>query len=150
MYLDDQDNAGKAWEQAVKLDPEDPGIRANYAAFWLRLGVHQRALEQLNLFKRLAQQISNISPEVHIVTGTLTGRSSVREILKNSSSQEFLNSIFFFNFESDQYLCHRYLINTYLNKFSKSLCSSWKLLIKSIWVKLLYTMIITLCFMHYA
>ncbi|XP_054276181.1 Bardet-Biedl syndrome 4 protein homolog isoform X2 [Macrosteles quadrilineatus] len=63
MHLEDQDNAGKAWEQAVKLDPEDPGIRANYAAFWVRLGLHQQALDQLNVFNRLAQQVPNIEPQ---------------------------------------------------------------------------------------
>ncbi|KAG8266149.1 hypothetical protein J6590_077886 [Homalodisca vitripennis] len=64
MKLEDPDNAGKAYEQAVKLDAEDPAIRANYAAYWVSLGDYPRALDQLNAFNRLAQQIPNIDSEV--------------------------------------------------------------------------------------
>lgn len=64
-HLDDPDNAGKAYEQAVRLDPEDPAIRANYAAYWIHRGDQQLALDQLNMFNRLAQQFPNIDQEVN-------------------------------------------------------------------------------------
>lgn len=64
QHLGDQDNAGKALEQAVKLDPEDPAIRANYAAYWVNVDQPQRALEELNTFNALAQRVPNICPEV--------------------------------------------------------------------------------------
>uniref|UniRef100_A0A1B6MRE7 CCR4-NOT transcription complex subunit 10 n=1 Tax=Graphocephala atropunctata TaxID=36148 RepID=A0A1B6MRE7_9HEMI len=57
---------------AVKLGAEDPAIRANFAAYWVGLGNFQRALEQLNTFNRLAQQIPNIDPEILSVVSALT------------------------------------------------------------------------------
>lgn len=64
--MGDGDNAGKALEQAVKLDPEDPAIRANYAAYWVNLEQPHRALEELNAFNTLAQRVPKICPEVSL------------------------------------------------------------------------------------
>lgn len=63
-HLEDVNNAGKAFEQAVKLDPEDPAIRANYAGYFVKIGLNQLALEQLNIFNKLAQKTVNIDPQV--------------------------------------------------------------------------------------
>ncbi|XP_046662112.1 Bardet-Biedl syndrome 4 protein homolog isoform X2 [Homalodisca vitripennis] len=92
MKLEDPDNAGKAYEQAVKLDAEDPAIRANYAAYWVSLGDYPRALDQLNAFNRLAQQIPNIDSEILSVVSTLTSivtrdKTPVRNVASSESSE---------------------------------------------------------------
>lgn len=64
QHLDDTANASKAFEQGVKLDPDDPGIRINYGSLLFSLGYRAQALEQLNYFNQLAQHVPKLDPEV--------------------------------------------------------------------------------------
>ncbi|XP_039277354.1 Bardet-Biedl syndrome 4 protein [Nilaparvata lugens] len=62
--LDDPDNTVKAYEQAIKLDPEDPATRVNYGVFLHSISEKQRALEQLNYFRKIAQSVPYLDKQV--------------------------------------------------------------------------------------
>lgn len=71
-HLDDMANASKAFEQAIKLDPDDPGIRINYGSLLHLLGYKTQALEQLNYFNQLVQHIPKLDPELLKTAKSLT------------------------------------------------------------------------------
>ncbi|RZF41512.1 hypothetical protein LSTR_LSTR000226 [Laodelphax striatellus] len=74
--LDDPDNTIKAYEQAIKLDPEDPATRVNYGVFLHSIAEKQRALEQLNYFRKIAQRIPHLDKQLletaKTISSTLT------------------------------------------------------------------------------
>lgn len=62
--LDDSENACKAYEQAIKLDPEDAAVRVNYAAYLHSVNETQKGLEQMNYFRKISQKIPRLDKEV--------------------------------------------------------------------------------------
>lgn len=62
--LKDPENAKNAFDQATKLELEDPALPLNYAVFLHSIGKADDAAIQLRKFQELAEQTSDITQDV--------------------------------------------------------------------------------------
>ncbi|XP_075215083.1 Bardet-Biedl syndrome 4 isoform X2 [Lycorma delicatula] len=97
--LDDVENACKAYEQAIKLDPEDAAVRVNYAAYLQSISETHRGLEQMNYFRKIAQKIPRLDKELLEIAKTVTASLTrgivaqpAKEVSVNATNDEVLQS----------------------------------------------------------
>ncbi len=68
MKSGDPARARTAFEQAIRLDPDHPGARFNFGQLLMRLGEKQAAEEQLQIFKKLSDEVTaaeHLQEQIH-------------------------------------------------------------------------------------
>ncbi|XP_036363041.1 Bardet-Biedl syndrome 4 protein-like isoform X1 [Octopus sinensis] len=96
-YLDDADNAQKAYQHAIMLDPDELTICLNYAIFLYKQGIQQEAAKQFVLFEQKKDSYSSaggvIDQEILVTANQLNFvvQNNENPARENSNSSDMEN-----------------------------------------------------------